>query len=232
VSRIDKKSTICVGFVLDISKQKELEARKDEFISTASHELKTPITSLKVLTEFLQQKALKNRQTDSANYLGRMNKQVDKLTELVNTLLDVTQMQAGKLKLKKTMVDLNALIKEVITEVQTITTTHKIVFVARSKIFLNADADRIAQVITNLLTNAIKYSPKDTEILVSAGVKKDDAVISVKDFGQGIDKHYQETIFRQFFRVNENKNATYPGLGMGLFISKQIGAKASGENLG
>lgn len=228
-SRIDSKSEICIGFVLDISKQKEIEKRKNEFIGMASHELKTPITSLKILTQFLQQKMMAHQQSEPSKYLEKINKQVDKLTDLINDLLDVTQIQAGKLKLKKTLFNLDELVQEVSDEIQSVTTTHKIVLQTESKTTILADSSRISQVITNLITNAIKYAPANTEIVVSTNEKNNNAVVSVQDFGHGIEEKYQESIFEQFFRINENDNTTYPGLGMGLYISKEIIARHQGK---
>ncbi len=222
VSRTDDKNNICVGFVLDISKQKELEKRKDEFINMASHELKTPITNLKVLAQFLEQKFTYNKQTESALYLGKMNKQINKLVGLVNDLLDVTKMHAGKLKLNKRLFNIDDLIKEVVDEIQSVTITHTISLVSETKLAVLADYDKIAQVVTNLLTNAIKYSPKKTDILVGVSENDNNAVISVSDSGLGIREKHHKNIFEKFFRVTESRTSTYPGLGMGLYISKEI----------
>lgn len=222
VSRVDTKSNLCVGFALDISKQKELERRKDEFISIASHELKTPVTSLKVLTQFLKQKFTATDQHDTRTYLEKMDKQVTKLTDLINDLLDITKIQAGQLKLHNELFNLTDLLRETVEDVQALTATHTIKLRSLVKDAVLADRDRIGQVITNLLTNAIKYSPKGNDIIVSAKTGDDDVHISVEDFGMGITEENQQRIFEQFYRVNEKNDATYPGLGMGLFISREI----------
>ncbi len=227
VSRIDAKNNTCVGFVLDISKQKEIEKRKDEFISIASHELKTPVTTLKILTQFLKQKAKVKNESEQLKYLDKMDNQVDKLTDLISDLLDLTKIQAGKLELHKKIFNLNDLVKEISEDIQALTTTHKIVVKADLKDAVLGDRDRIGQVITNLLTNAVKYSPKGSDIILKSENKDGFARVSVTDFGAGIDKEYQKSIFEQFFRVHND--ATYPGLGMGLFISNQIIQRHDGK---
>lgn len=222
-----KKQWIC--FILDVTKQKELEKRKDDFISIASHELKTPVTSLKVFTQLMQKKMKEEKNPVFTGYLNKMDNQVNKLTELINDLLNVTKIQKGKLEFHTSQFYLQDVINDVLENMQPTTTNHKITFTNRIKHAIVADRDRIEQVIINLLSNAIKYSPAGGNIAVTTQEKDGFAIVSVKDSGIGIDKKYETAIFERFFRVNEGKDKNYPGLGIGLFFSSEIIKRHKGK---
>ncbi|MGZ4049387.1 MAG: sensor histidine kinase [Bacteroidia bacterium] len=207
----------------------ELMNRKDDFLSIASHELKTPVTSLKAYTQLLQMDAQANADIKRESMLSKMDMQVDKLTNLITDLLDTSKMQNGKLVYNKHFFQLNDLVKEIVDEIQINATAHKIIIEKNAPLQLYGDRERIGQVLSNLLSNAVKYCPDCKNIIVNL-VKDDEAAIcSVRDFGYGINETQKNKIFERFYRVSGNNLHTYPGLGIGLFIAKEIIERHNGK---
>lgn len=227
------------GLAIDITEQVEQERRKDEFISMASHELKTPITSIKLFTEILQRayrdKKPAHRRTsndDSSEhlkFLANINEQVDKLTHLVSDLLDVSRITAGKLELSREIFPLDALIEKTVETIQLMCPQQRIVCAQSSPIYVYADRERLSQIMINLLINASKYSPKSDRIDVSIAQKGAEAIVAVRDYGIGIAPEHQHKIFKRFYRVYDTTDRTFPGLGMGLYISSEIAKKNGGR---
>lgn len=214
------------GTNTDISEQIEIQKRKDDFLGMASHELKTPITSMKVYTQLLMKEFQDNPKKKIV--LKKVNAQVDKLTALVSEMLDTTRMQQGKLELNNEKFILKDTALEIIDDLQAIT-DHKVITNWETHEYVYADKERLRQVITNLVTNAIKYSPENKEIIIKSEKKDSSIVVSVQDFGIGIPKDEQAHIFDRFFQVHQNKGDTYPGLGLGLYISKEIITRMGGK---
>lgn len=212
----------------DITERRQLELRKDDFIGIASHELKTPLTTIKALTQILQKKSLKTNDEETSRFLSKMDVQLDKLTYLINDLLDISKIQTGKLGLKVEPFDITDLIQETVEEIQRISDKKIIVRGITHKEILG-DRDRIYQVIVNLLTNAIKYSPNHSTITVDIENNKKEVIVSVSDKGIGIPIENHDKVFERFFRVNGPKGETYPGLGVGLYISSEIIKRHSGK---
>ncbi len=209
------------GISRDISVQKELERRKDAFIGMASHELKTPITTLKAFTQLLMQLENK-RKGNFFKYLSKMDEELNRLAELVTELLDLSKIQVGRLELIKEKFDLDEMIFDTVENVQDITKKHKIQVDGKSEKILFGDKRRINQVLTNLLTNAIKYSPKADRVIVKVVPSNNKVTISITDFGIGIAKKHQLRIFDRFYRAAGANEKTFPGLGIGLYISSEI----------
>ena len=201
---------------------RESEARKDEFISMASHELKTPLTSLKGFTNLLQRRLTKQGDKQALHFLARMEEQLDKLSKLVSDLLDVTKMQTGKLEFREERFFLNELVRETLENLQGTTETHHLQLEEVTDVQVPGDKDRLGQVLINLLTNAIKYSPEADMVIVRVSADEHNAIVSVQDFGIGIAETHQEKIFERFYQVNDGTEKTFPGLGIGLYISSQI----------
>jgi PAS domain S-box-containing protein len=217
------------GSVTDITEIKKLEQRKDDFIKMASHELKTPITSINGYVQLLlniydesDDRRLHLSKTTVKSSLTTISKQVAKLTRLVSELLDLSKIESGKLELHKTKFDLADVVEETVQDVRHTTAKHAIIVQNdfEGKVF--ADKDRIAQVLLNLLTNAIKYSPNSDHIEVVVEGDHNFATIKVKDHGIGIDKKDQHKIFERFYRVEGKSEQTFPGFGIGLFIASEI----------
>ncbi len=214
--------------------QRELQRAigiRDNFISIASHELKTPLTSLKVYAEVLLRRFTQKGQTEAASYMDKMNKQIDKLTDLIADLLDVSRLQSGHMVFREEKFDLNLMIREVIDNTNSIAENHTIHLKGAVKHAVWGDKDRLSQVLSNFLTNAIKYSPKADKVLVSVKERNNIAVVSVQDFGLGIEKVHQKKIFNRFYRVSDADEQTYPGLGIGLYICHEIIKRHGGEIL-
>jgi PAS domain S-box-containing protein len=228
VTRIELTDT-CIGFVLDISERKELDQRKDEFISMASHELKTPVTSLKGFLGLLQRRLATRGDEQALHYLARMDAQVNKLTKLISDLLDISKMQTGQLVYREERFDLDALVQEIVENLQGTTQTHHLLFEGQTRAEVFGDRDRIGQVLINLLNNAIKYSPQADRVLVRVAKDQNKALVSVQDFGIGVAKEHQHQIFERFYQVTDPEEKTYPGLGIGLYISCEIVKRYNGQ---
>ena len=224
------------GSVTDITEIKQMERRKDDFIQMASHELKTPITSIKGYVQLLMSvvKEIDNRHFHGAypilgTSLLTIDKQVTKLTRLVSELLDLTRMESGKLEMYKTHFSPGDMVSELVEEFRQTNPRHHIILYTESNALVYGDRDRLGQVIVNLFTNAIKYSPGAENIEVYVKSDENECVISVRDYGIGIDKKDQEKIFDRFYRVEGKSEQTYPGFGIGLFIASEIIQRHNGS---
>ena len=218
-----------VGIWKDITKNKEIEKRKDEFMSIASHELKTPLTSIKGYAQILRKKLATSENRQFINYIRRMEMQIDNMTRLVFELLDLTRITAGKLSLNKGTFNISKLIDECIKDLQ-ITTECKIKYLNNDKKYkVTADRERISQVIKNLLSNAIKYSNKTDSIIVACRTEKNKVTVSIKDSGIGIPKNETLKIFDRFYQSSRNNQSHSPSFGIGLYISDQIIKQHNGK---
>jgi signal transduction histidine kinase len=193
---------------------------RDEFMNIASHELKTPVTSIKAFTQVLQRRFVQAGDERSSTLLGKLDDQINRLTALISNLLDVTRIQGGKLQFNENLFCFDDLVSEVVEEIQRTTDRHRIEIEGASRRALCGDKDRIGQVITNILTNAIKYSPRSDLICVRTLVDEESLTLSVQDFGVGIPMERQQQIFERFYRIDGNESI--PGIGLGLYISKEI----------
>ena len=218
-----------IGSCIDVHETKMHEQRKDDFIRMASHELKTPVTSIKGYVQLLLT-MFRDYDTGNANIssqaiqtsLSTIDKQIIKLNRLMSELLDLSRIDSGRLELKMQKFDLVDLVKETVDDVQQ-TTQHQIFLNDKADCKFFGDKDRIGQVLLNLLTNAVKYSPKTNSIEVNIYKPSQNIVsISVKDHGIGIDKKDHDKIFERFYRVEGKTEQTYPGFGIGLFIASEI----------
>ncbi len=206
----------------DITEHKEVERQKDLFLGIASHELKTPVTSIKLYTQMLQKRFLKAADAASATVVAKMDAQLSHLTSLMTELLDATKLQAGVLSLQITSFDVNDLVQDIVEEMQHTTDRHQIQIEGDVHELLSADRERMSQVLMNLLSNAIKYSPEAETILVRLTANTGTITLSIQDFGIGITADQQAHLFERFFRVRDAAHETFPGLGLGLYISAGI----------
>jgi PAS domain S-box-containing protein len=211
-----------VNVFVDLTERKELELRKDEFISMASHELKTPVTSLKGFTQVLYRRFKKRGEEEPLSFLARMDGQLNKLTKLINDLLDLSKIQTGKLTVQEEAFDLADVVGDIVDTLQATSQTHQLVFEETTHLEVFGDKDRIEQVLINLLTNAIKYSPQADRVIIRVSAEHEQALVSVQDFGIGIAEANQQKIFERFYQVTDPMERTFPGLGIGLFISNEI----------
>jgi len=189
----------------DITDRKMLEQQKDDFIGIASHELKTPVSSIKAYAQILQEKFVEEGNQDSAELASKMNGQIDRLTTLINDLLDFTRIEGSGLNLRREEYDLNEMIKQVTDEMQRTTKKHK----------LDVKLD--------------KYSPDADKITITSKVKAGNTTVCVEDFGIGIAKEAMDRIFDKFYRVHDPTINTFPGLGLGLYIASEIIKRQNGK---
>jgi len=218
-----------IGACVDISEQKQIQIQKDNFIAIASHELKTPVTSIKAYNQVLEMMLTNKGAIKEAEMITKMGLQLNRLIDLINDLLDVTKINAGKLQFNDVEFAFNSMVKDLMEDMQRITQRHHIIedFEATGMVF--GDKERIGQVVTNLITNAIKYSPNSEKIIVHTSVKDGEVILCVEDFGIGISGDDQKKVFEQFYRVSGDMQHTFPGLGLGLYISSEIIKREGGR---
>lgn len=205
----------------DITDKVEQEKRRDEFVSTTSHELKTPLTSQRAFGELLEQVIDTKNYTELKPYIRKINQQTEKLTKLIEDLLELSRVQNARLRMESKVFDFDQLVSEIVENTQ-MTTSHELIIKGKTGKFVKGDRERIGQVLTNLLSNAIKYSPKAEKVFVISKVKDADIILSIQDFGIGIAKEFFDKIFERFFRVTGDDEKTYPGMGIGLHLSNEI----------
>jgi len=223
------KVIAAASIINDVTQQKELEERKDDFVNMASHELKTPITSMKLYLDAVSTQLKPHNDPKLHKMMKAIKDQTEKLQALVSDLLDVSRLQTGKLTFTKEEFNLDKLMQETINGLKSSTKKQKIVYTRNAPLTVIGDRFRIYQVLSNLITNAVKYSPEGTEILVKMKKEGKRAVVSVQDHGIGIPKEQQKKIFERLYQVTDSKEKSFPGLGMGLYIAKAIVKKHKGD---
>ena len=208
-----------IGTNIDIDDQKKELEKKDEFIGVASHELKTPLTSLK---GYMQLMEYQDNLTDEAKvYLNKATVALNKLQHLIDELLDASKIKAGKLKFSKNIFNLTELVNQCIENSGYIYPSYAIKKELQDNIMVNGNDERLEQVLMNLINNAVKYSPDHKEIRIRAKTNNGNAIVSVIDSGIGMSESDQKSIFERFYRASGHDSTT-PGLGMGLYIASEI----------
>jgi signal transduction histidine kinase len=220
--------------VLTIEEQlqelKEFEKRKDAFISLASHELKTPLTTLKVYLHIFEEHFKKIKDEQHLNFAVKAGSQITKLSKLIYDLLDMSRLHSGILDYEDSIFTYTDLVKEVINNFQSSTSSHTIKFTGNASSKIKGDKERLTNAIINLLSNAVKFSPNQNKIVLQLSEENNFITTTVKDFGIGISQDHHDRIFERFYRVNDNHQQTYPGLGIGLYITAEI-VKRHGGNI-
>jgi PAS domain S-box-containing protein len=218
-----------VGSCIDITEIKELDKKKSEFISAASHELKTPVTTLKVYMHLLKEQLMEEKNDTSLLYVERANDQIAKLTKLINELLDLSRIEANRMEYNFDIFHYSSFIQNLVSSCREINNSHKIEIKEDSSVFIRADKELLRQSVINLIDNAIKFSPSANKIVVDISVNDNQVITTVTDFGVGIDKRHHKKIFDRFYRINESQKQTFPGLGIGLFVTAEIIKKHGGK---
>ncbi|TSD63475.1 PAS domain S-box protein [Inquilinus sp. KBS0705] len=217
------------GAVLDITENKRNELRKNDFIAMASHELKTPLTSLKAYIQLLIANAKRSGDSFLLNALEKSENQINKMTRLIYGFLDLSKLESGKLQLNPEIFDLNQLIEEMVADSLPIAQGHGIVFNPAEAINVTADREKIGQVLSNFINNAIKYSPKGTDVTIECKLTGKMVKINVTDKGIGIKLKDQQNIFQRFYRVEDESTKGFSGFGIGLYLSAEIIALHNGK---
>jgi len=205
----------------EIEYRKQAEHKKDEFISIASHELKTPLTSVKGYIQLLQRSLNRDDKTMAQNHLEKASIQLEKLNDLIVDLLDISKIESGKMKFNMKSFCADTMVNNAIEMLQQSNPDFKITKLGQTNEMVFGDEIRLEQVVINFITNAIKYAPGTNQVNVTINIKDGELYLAVKDFGIGISKEQQEKIFDKFYRVEENSNR-FNGLGIGLYICSEI----------
>jgi two-component system CheB/CheR fusion protein len=210
-----------VGTATDIEERKKEMERKDEFIGIASHELKTPLTSLKGYLQLISSYKKDELPVAVKQYIEKANNSLNKLQRLINDLLDVSKIQAGKLEYAFAEVDLTELINNCVENARLIHPNTRFIIRDGSNYMVNGNSERLEQVVMNFINNAVKYSPENKDVIIETSIHNDNVRVSVTDFGIGLSAMQKERIFERFYRVEDKKHMT-SGLGMGLYICAEI----------
>lgn len=218
-----------IGTCMDIHNIKELEKRKTEFITAASHELNTPLTSLTVYLQLMEEYFIHNGPANfKALSLGAMQ-QLKKITSLINQLLDMNKIHSGYFSYNWSEFPFHDVVTQVVEKFRMLYPERCIKYEAGHDSYIYGDFERLTQVIENLLSNAVKYSAPDTEVVVELREKDSNIILEVSDNGIGIDPAFHNKIFERFFRMPGPKAQTYPGMGMGLYLTRKIIEKHHGK---
>lgn len=218
-----------IGSCIDINKTKEIEHQKDEFIVAASHELKTPLTSLSVYLHLIDEYFSKNNIGDYKSYVRGAILQLEKMDALITSLLDIDKITEGYLNYVWKNFHFQGLIEEVIDRARNLYPERDFQCSGVSSGYIRGDRRRLSDAIENLLNNAVKYSGCNSKIMVDVSEDDTHVQFGITDFGIGIDKEFHSNVFDRFFRIPGQLEQTYPGLGIGLYMTKQIIEKHNGN---
>jgi two-component system sensor histidine kinase VicK len=225
ISPIKNKNGEIIGLskiARDITEYKKAERQKNDFITTAGHELNTPLTSIKSYVQVLLAKVIEEHDTFKINALSRVARQTSKMSLLIRNLLDNARLVDDNLELDIERFDLNFLLNEVAQDAEVLFNTHHIKVSDCENMFVLADRKMITRVLENLLNNSVKYSTVGSEITMSCKIDGNNTRISVSDQGIGINKKDQARMFDRFFRGKNEKVRNVAGFGIGLYIVSEI----------
>lgn len=225
---IEPSSGTNITLVVDMTERKKLEQRKDEFIGIASHELKTPLTSIKGYIQILERIIREMGNERAKTLISKTNTYINRMNSLISDLLDVSKIQSGKIRFNYEKFDFYDLVTEVIDAIQPTTTKHTIICKDCIHQDIIGDRNRLEQVFTNLLSNAIKYSPKADKVTIRMTRDSKYITVGVTDYGIGIEKRHHDKLFRRFYRIEKSSNQ-FSGLGIGLYISSEIVNRHGGK---
>jgi len=214
--------------VMDVTVQKEDEQRKNDFIAMVSHELKTPLTSITGYTQVLA-KLFKNNDGLAPRLLEKMERQVKKMSVMIDGFLNISRLEAGKIHLDVQRFDMAALLAEVAEEFDATISSHKILFPEVQQVLVEADRNKIGHVINNLLSNAIKYSPSGAVIAVKCENNESEIIFSVRDEGIGVNPQDLPKLFDRYYRVAGMQINMASGFGIGLYLSAEIISRHGGR---
>nr|WP_314492655.1 PAS domain-containing sensor histidine kinase [uncultured Chryseobacterium sp.] len=217
------------GVLHEITEKKLDEIRKNDFIAMVSHELKTPLTSVKAYIQLMQRKFEKIEDDNVSKMLDKTDQQITKMTAMINGFLDISRLESGKIHINRESFDLGLLVKEAEEEFNTISSSHQMIFASVESVKINADRNKIGQVIHNLISNAVKYSPTGSSITISCTSDHKFAYISVKDNGRGISPEDAAHIFDRYYRVENDNMHSIAGFGIGLYLCSEIISRHQGN---
>ena len=205
----------------DITDRREIERRKDDFLSIASHELKTPLTTVKGYVQMLNRFMPENSSDKFRSIIDKTGVYIERLNNLITELLDVSRIQTGNIELHKEPFDFDKMVHETVEGMQAANKDHRIIIKGTATNSFVGDESHLIQVLTNLLSNAIKYSPNAKEVQVHLSLVSNYLKVSITDRGMGISLEDQKRIFERFYRVGDIQQH-FPGMGIGLYVCDQI----------
>lgn len=217
------------GVIHEITEKKLDEIRKNDFIGMVSHELKTPLTSIKGYIQLMQLQLAKPENEVQAKILEKADLQINKMTAMINGFLNVSRLESGKIHIDRQMFDLALLVKEAEEEAVATINSHTILFAPVESVEVSADRDKIGHVIHNLISNAVKYSPAGSTIRISCTADDEFAYVSVKDQGKGIRPEDAVHIFDRYYRVETEDMHSISGFGIGLYLCSEIISHHQGQ---
>jgi len=210
------------GVLHEITEKKLDEIRKNDFIGIVSHELKTPLTSIKTYIQLMQARSVKTEDEYLIKILEKADLQINKMTTMINGFLDISRLESGKIHINRRWFDLSDLLKAAEEETKATVDSHITIFNPIRSVQVNADRDKIEQVINNLISNAVKYSPAGSTIRISCTSDDTFAYVSVKDQGKGIKTEDIAHIFDRYYRVEGEEMQSISGFGIGLYLCSEI----------
>lgn len=216
-----------VGMTLDITDKKLFEQQKDDFLSIASHELKTPITVVKACLQFLYRIKDQPFSDTHTRMIEQSVKHIDKMAEMVDDLLNIRRLSEGQLQIEKKHFNLYDLLSNTCNHIK-LENKYKLIIQGEQPLDVFADEHRIEQVVINFVNNAVKYAPESYEIIITIESEGEYVKVSVKDFGKGVEKEELPKLFDRYYR-KDHSGKGYSGLGLGLYICSQIIEKHKGE---
>lgn len=206
----------------DITDKKLEEQRKNDFIAIVSHELKTPLTSIRSYIQLALNKVRDKEDAFCENVLTRAELQTRKMYTLINDFLNLSRLEEGKMSLNQSKFNLQELLDEIVEDGRVLAPLHRIEYHGAPEVMISADREKIGQVISNLLNNAVKYSSSGTVITVNCEIDKDEVLISIADQGFGISTEHQKRLFERFYRVSADQEKNISGFGIGLYLVSEI----------
>ncbi|MFC4210239.1 ATP-binding protein [Pedobacter lithocola] len=218
----DNKPEYFTGVLNDITINKQDEVRKNDFIAMVSHELRSPLTTLQAYIQLLMSRSEIPSRAFTLSALEKANTQIKKMTSLITGFLNVSSLEAGKIKLNIEPFELNDLVKETIDDILFLKSSNQIIVKESPLCEVDADREKIGQVITNYISNAIKYNRAESEIVIEVSCSEDEVQVAVTDKGLGISKNDQARLFERYYRIDSNSTKSISGFGLGLYLSAEI----------
>lgn len=221
-----------VEIMRDITKEKEIDQMKTDFISIASHQLRTPLTALKTYTHILEGEIEDRLNPRCKNHLGIIHNSILRMNEIISMLLNISRIEAGLLEVRIKRTDLKRLVENLMQELHTLADEKNVQLscsTGEESVYENTDPVIFIEILSNLVTNAIKYTNPGGHVTVNLGKRNGRATISVEDSGMGIPSHLQNKIFTKFFRSPIATQADVSGNGLGLYMAKQMADALKGD---
>ncbi len=214
----------------EIKSLHQLEQLKDDFIAMASHELRTPLTTIKGYAQILTRRVAVFGDQKVELAVATINQQVGRMSNLINMLLDVSRIQSHKIELHPEVLDLSKLIDEIVTRLQITSTTHQFnLSLLPHPVWVKIDPERVEQILSNLINNAVKYSPLASRVDITLQENERNVTLQIRDYGSGIDPNELPKVFERFYRSPQVRNSNKEGLGLGLYICQELVRASGGE---